>query len=156
MLKQRKLKKRCRHLGQTKTSLQKVAAAETSMFWGKFCDKVCLSEDGMTWHLKKKHPKANIEQSANSKNIRETEILLQVVLKFLVAKSAVKLSNDECYPVTVCCAFNDDQIQDICKMYNIIEPLLVSFNGGSEKFYPSFINSSYVKINGNGNCKNWF
>ena len=41
-------------------------------------------------------------------------------------------------------------------MYNIIEPLLVSFNGGSEKFYPSFINSSYIKITGNGNCKNWF
>ena len=141
-------------LEQTETSLQKVTAAETSTFSGKFYDKVCLSENGMTRHLNEKHPKANIEKTVYSNDIRETEILVPVFLKSLVENSAVKLSNDECYPVTVCSAFKDYQIQDICKMYNLTEPLLVSFNGGSKIFYPKFYKLFIYKFTGNGNCKN--
>ena len=86
-------------LEQTETSLQNVTATETSTFPCKFCDKVCVSKGGMTRHLRKKHPEADMAKSVNSSNVWEAaEILPQVVLKSFVEKGAGKLSNDEYYP----------------------------------------------------------
>ena len=126
-------------LEQTEISLQKVTAAETSTFPCKFSDKVRVSKGGMTRHLRKKHPEADMAKSVNSSNVGEAaEILPQVFLKSFVEKGPVKLSNDECYPATVCSEFKGYQIEDISKMHDLIGSLLVSFNGDSEIFYPKF------------------
>ena len=60
----------------------------------------------MTRHLKKKHPEADIKKSVRSNNIKEAaEILPSFVLKSFVEKATIKLSNDECYPATLCSEF---------------------------------------------------
>ena len=41
------------------------------------------------------------------------EILPPVVLKSFLEKGDIKLSNDECFPATVCSKLKDYQIEDI-------------------------------------------
>ena len=60
----------------------------------------------------------------------------------MYAQCVNKLSKDQCYPVEVTQQFQNIQnkvtLDFISPAYELIQPLLNSFNGDTEKFYPKF------------------
>ena len=59
----------------------------------------------------------------------------------IIQKSLKKLAQDECYPEEICSQFSNFRMS--CSVadlpaYNLITPVIKSFNGDVEKFYPSF------------------
>ena len=59
----------------------------------------------------------------------------------IVQKSLNKLAHDECYSEEICSQFSNFRMS--CSVadlpaYNLITPVINSFNGDVEKFYPSF------------------
>ena len=57
----------------------------------------------------------------------------------LVRRASKRLAQDECYPEEICSQFSSFRmscsVADL-PVYNLITPLINSFNGDAEKFYP--------------------
>ena len=81
------------------------------------------------------------------------------MLRSFVEKSAAKSVEDGCYPENVKREFKNFEISsvdDILPAYNLMLPIIKSFNGDPEKFYPhfykAFISAENLYKNLSGNC----
>ena len=100
-----------------------------------FCAKVCLSKGGLTRHISTKYYLETVESNAKLGKMLHPDIFYDI------QKSLKKLARDECYPEEICSQFSNFRMS--CSVadlpaYNLIAPVITSFNGDVEKFYPSF------------------
>ena len=99
-----------------------------------FCAKVCLSKGGLTRHISTKHHLETAEPSTKVSKMLHPDIFHDIS-----QKSLKRLAQDECYPEEICSQFSSFRmscsVADL-PVYNLITPLINSFNGDAEKFYP--------------------
>ena len=101
-----------------------------------FCAKICLSKGGLTRHISTKH---DLETAEPNKKVGK--MLHPDIFHDIIQKSLKKLAQDECYPEEICSQFSSFRMS--CSVvdlpaYNLITPVINSFNGDVEKFYPNF------------------
>ena len=110
----------------------------------------------MLRHVKSKHPDNLSSNEKSSKLKCSLDIFLQ---KSFIEKSAAKLAEDACYPEDVMGEFKkfkSSLVDDILQAYNLMVPIIKSFNGDPEKFYPqsykafSSTENLYKNLSGNG------
>ena len=101
----------------------------------EYCEKICLSKSGLSRHLRAKHPQGE-------KEFQKDNVELEIEdLKIMIEKSAAKLATDGCYTESIMQEFKNFKIvslEDIVPAYNLMLPVIKSFKGDTEKFYPSF------------------
>ena len=101
-----------------------------------FCAKFCLSKGGLTRHISSKHYLETVETNAKVR-----KMLLPDIFYDIIQKSFKKLAQDECYPEEICSQFSNfrmsGSVADL-PAYNLVTPVISSFNGDVEKFYPRF------------------
>ena len=101
-----------------------------------FCAKVCLSEGGLTRHNSTKHHLETAEP-----NTKVSKMLRPYIFYDIIQKSLKKLAQHEYYPEEICSQFSNFRmsysVTDL-PAYNLITPVINSFNGDVEKFYPNF------------------
>ena len=98
--------------------------------------KICLSESGLLRYVKSNHSENLSSNEESSKLKYSLDIFL---LKSFIEKSAAKLAKDACYPEEVMGKFKNfkiSSVEDILPAYNLMLPIMKSFNGDTEKFYP--------------------
>ena len=120
------------------------------------CSSVCLWESVLLRHLKSKHPENLLSNEESNKIKYNWDIFL---LRSFVEKSAAKLAEDLCDPENIIGEFKNFEISsvdDILPAYNLMLPIIKSFNGDPEKFYPqfykAFISAENLYKNLSGNC----
>ena len=120
------------------------------------CSKICRSESGLLRHAKPKLPENLSSNEESSKLKYSVDIFL---LKSFIEKSAAKLVEDARYPEDVLGEFKNFKIlsvDDILPAYNLMLPIIKSFNGDPEKFYPQFYkafsSTETLYENLSGNC----
>ena len=120
------------------------------------CSNVCLWESVLSRHLKSKYPENLLSNEESNKLKYNWDIFL---LRSFVEKSAAKLAEDACYPENVIGEFKNFEISsvdDILPAYNLMLPIIKSFNADPEKFYPqfykAFISAENLYKNLSGNC----
>ena len=101
-----------------------------------FCAKVCYSKGGLTRHISPKHHLETVEPNTKVRRMLHPDIFYDII-----QKSLKKLAQGECYPEEICSQFNNFRMS--CSVadlpaYNLITPVINSFNGDIEKFYPRF------------------
>ena len=101
-----------------------------------FCAKVCLSKGGLTRHISTKHHLETAEP-----NTKVSKMLHPYIFHDIIQKTLKKFAQDECYPEEICSQFSSFRMS--CSVadlpaYNLITPVINSFNGDAEKFYPNF------------------
>ena len=102
------------------------------------CNKVCISQRGLTRHTNSKHrgQSSTSEAAANYEDILHPSLLTD-----LLKQSCGKLAVDECYPVHIMDEFKGkkfNSMEDISDCYDLIKNVVLSFDGNVEKFYPKF------------------
>ena len=117
----------------------KVTSEKDSHYKCQFCTKLSISKEGLLRHIQAKH-KDKATDLSNSRQGTETSCqskLRVIELKDMFVKSAKKLAKDECYPVGVT-QFQSFKIlvEDIILDYKFFLPIVNSFAGDTEKFYP--------------------
>lgn len=113
----------------------------SSQFPCTFCTKVCLSKGGLTRHIKSKHPDSHSQgASLPPSKVKAVESILPVdTFKSMLLKGCEKLAADECYPEEICNEFRSYSSNiDPTTAYELIKPVVASFKGDLEKFYPNF------------------
>lgn len=102
------------------------------------CNKVCISQRGLTRHTNSKHrEKAITSKEANNYE----EILHPSLLTNFLKLSCEKLAVDECYPAHIMNEFKGKKFnstEDVFVCYDLIKATVLSFDGNAEKFYPKF------------------
>ena len=104
----------------------------------RVCSKNCLSESGLLTHVKLKHPE-NLSSNEESNKLKYSIDLF--LLKTFNQDSAAKLAEDACYSEDVMGKFKNFKISsagDILPAYNLMLPIIKSFNGDPEKSYPQY------------------
>ena len=100
-----------------------------------FCAKVCLSKGELTRHISTKH---HLETAEPNKKV--SKMLHPDLFHDIIQKRLKKLAQDECYPEEICSQFwsfrMSCSVSDL-PAYNLITPVIDSFNGDVEKFYPN-------------------
>ena len=96
-----------------------------------FCAKVRLSKGGLTRHISTKHHLETVEPNTKVRKILHPDIFYDII-----QKSLKKLAQDECYPEEICSQFSNFRMS--CSVadlpaYNIITPVINSFNGDVER-----------------------
>ena len=73
-------------------------------------------------------------------NTKVRKMLHPDIFYDIIQKSLKKLAQDECYPEEICSQFSNFRMSCsfVDPAYNLITPVINSFNGEVEKFYPSF------------------
>ena len=74
-------------------------------------------------------------------NTKVRKMLPPDIFHDIIQKSLKKLAQDECYPEEICSQFSNFRMScsvDDITAYNLITPVISSFNGDVEKFYPRF------------------
>ena len=99
-----------------------------------FCTEVCLSKGGLTRHI---NTKRHLETAEPNTKLSKT--LHPDIFHDIIQKSFKKLAIEECYPKETCSQISNFRMS--CSVanlpaYNIIKPVIDSFNGDVEKFYP--------------------
>ena len=106
----------------------------TSVFSCQACDKRCVTQRGLTRHINSKH-----SASTNIVCKPPEEKLTLAKLESLLQESVKKLSEDECYSEEILKELKNYSIADnVHTTYHIIKPVISSFNGDAERFYPDF------------------
>ena len=118
----------------------RVTSEKDSNYKCQFCTKVCISKEGLLRHIRAKHKDTATDFSdAKQETGTSFQCKLKITeLKDMYLKSAEKLANDECYPVGVTQQFQSFEIlvEDINLDYEFFLPVVNSFAGDTEKFYP--------------------
>ena len=125
------------------------APAANNTFNCQFCVKKCVTQRGLTRHTNAKHQQQqNPDQSnqntasANSKKIKSLEEILHTqYFKVFLEKCVKKLADDGCYPDNIRKEFHDYVVGPLDKVnaaYTFIKPIIGSFKGNADKFYPEF------------------
>ena len=121
--------------------------ANPTQYHCNFCEKICISQRGLTRHKNAKH---GVKQQQSTSTATSTitqkaeEIMTQASLKNKLEKSASKLAVNECYPIEVMEQFKNFKIHsldEITALYDSMKSILCSFNHSRdlEKFYPKFM-----------------
>ena len=100
------------------------------------CTKVCLSKGGLIRHISIKHYLETVETNTKVRKMLHPDIFYDII-----QKSLKNLAQDECYAEEICGQFSNFRMS--CSVAdlpadNLITPVINSFNGDVEKFYPSF------------------
>ena len=114
--------------------------APSKSYTCSFCEKVCVSQRGLSRHVNTKHKDKQAETSTE-KPVMPEDRMHPLVLKSFLKISAEKLSTDECYPQPIMDEFKAltfTTLQDVLPCYNLIKSVVRNFNGNAEKFYPEF------------------
>ena len=108
------------------------SAKNSGQYHCHICSKVYLSESGFAYQ----------NQERSNEESRKLKCNLDMFfLKSFVVKSAAKLAEDVCYPEDVMGEFKNFEISSvdhILPAYNLMLPIIKSFSGDPEKFYPQF------------------
>ena len=109
---------------------------EKSNFKCSVCQKVCQSERGLKRHETMKHSKKKPTDEASSDPVS----LHPLRLKTLIENCAIKLSKDECYPISIQEEFNGYKITvaQAILVHGKLENIISDYNGDADKFYPKF------------------
>ena len=96
-----------------------------------FCAKVCLSKGGLTRHISTKRYLETVEPDTKVRKMLHQDIFYDII-----QKSLKMLAQDECYPEEICSQFSNFRMS--CSVadlpaYNIITPVINSFNGDVER-----------------------
>ena len=120
-----------------KLRVEKITTLNNSLSYsGSFCAKVCLSKGGLTTrHISTKHHLETAER-----NTKVSKMLHPDIFNDIIQKSLKKIAQDECYPEEIWSQFSSFRMS--CSVadlpaYNLITPMINSFNGDVEKFYPN-------------------
>ena len=144
-------------LSEVNSVVENLPSAKNSrQYHCHICSKVCLTESGLSRHLKSKHPE---DLPSNEESSKLKYILDIFLLKSFVEKSAAKLAEDACYAEDVMGEFKNFEISsvdDISPAYKLMLPIIKSLNGDPEKFYPQFYkafsSAENLYKNLGGNC----
>ena len=144
-------------LSEVNSTVQNLPSAKNSgQHHCRDWSKICLSESGLLTHVKSKHPD-NLSSNEESSKLKYSIDLF--LLKTFNEDSAAKLAEDACYSEDVMGKFKNFKISsagDILPAYNLMLPIIKSFNGDPEKSYPqfykAFISTEKLYKNLSGNC----
>ena len=126
------------------TVIEKIPSSENPSFPCSHCQKICRSKGGLTRHNNAKHSDVSSDSSTSktSKHTKKAEEILHPdQMKKMIEHGVIKLAADECYPESVTDMFKKfrlDNNSENIPGYSLIKPLLESFDGDLEKFYPKF------------------
>ena len=118
--------------------VEKVPSKKSEQHHCQLCSKICVSKAGLSRHMKSKHQEALPAEQENSSQIHPLDIS---TLQKFIEKSADKLSKDSCYPDDIMEEFKSfkiSSVDDVLPAYNLLLPILKSFKGDAEKFYPQY------------------
>lgn len=118
--------------------VEKVPSKQSEQHHCQLCPKICMSKAGLSRHMKSKHQEALPAEQENSSNIHSLDMS---TLQNFIVKSADKLSKDACYPDEIMEEFKNfkiSSVDDVLPAYNLLSPILKSFKGEAEKFYPQY------------------
>ena len=118
-------------------AVEKIPTPNNSLYYQYcFCAKVCFSKARFTRHISTKQHLETAEP-----NTKVSEMLHPNIFFDILQKSLKKVGHNECYPEEICSQFSNFRMS--CSVahlpaYNLIMPVINSFNGNNEKFYPNF------------------
>ena len=121
------------------TCIKNLPSRENCSFKCGFYQKVCLSKAGLSRHEKAKHQQHSAHDSVSHSDSGSSRSKLELThFSLMYQKSAQKLSTDECYPDSVMEEFKNfnASFDDFMPYYKLILPVVNSFSGDTEKFYP--------------------
>ena len=125
------------------TCIKNLPSRQNFLFKCNFCPKDCLSKAGLSRHEKAKHQQhstLDIVSHSDSGGLRSRLELTDFILMY--QKCAQKLLLNECYPKSVMEEFKifNASLDDLMPYYKLILPVVNSFSGDTEKFYPQIYN----------------
>ena len=97
------------------------------------------SSFSLSRHEKAKHQQPSSHDSVSHSDSGSSRSRLELTdFSLMYQKSAQKLSTDECYPDSVMEEFKNfnASLDNLVPYYKLILPVVNSFNGDTEKFYP--------------------
>ena len=121
------------------TCIKNLPSRENCSFKCEFCPKVCLSKADLSRHEKAKHQQHSTHDSVSHSDSGSSRSRLELTdFSLMYQKSAQKLSTGECYPDSVMEEFKNftASLDDLMPYYKLILPVVNSFSGETEKFYP--------------------
>ena len=125
------------------TCITNLPSRENFSFKCEFCPKVCLSKAGSSRHEKAKHQQHSTLDSVSHSDSGGLRSRLELNdFSLMYEKSAQKLTTNECYPESVMEEFKNfnASLNDLIPYYKLILPVVNSFSGDTEKFYPQIYN----------------
>ena len=111
---------------------------------------MCLSKAGLSRQEKAKHQQQSTLDSVSHSDSGGLRSRLELTeFSLMYQKSAQKLSKDECYPESVMEEFKNfnASLEDLMPYYKLILPVVNSFSGDKEKFYPQIYNLYSQAVN---------
>ena len=121
------------------TCIKNIPSRKNCSFKCEFCPKVCLSNAGLSRHEKAKQQQHTTFDSAIHSDSGGLRSRLELTdFSLMHQKSAQKLSTDECYPESVMEELKNfsPSLHDLMPYYKLILPVVISFSGHTENFYP--------------------
>ena len=121
------------------TDIKNLPFRDNCSFKSEFFLKVCLSKAGLSRHEKAKHQQHSTLDSVSHGDSGGLRSRLELTdFSLMCQKSAQKLSKDECYEESVMKEFINfnESLDDLMPYCKLILPVVNSFSGDTEKFYP--------------------
>ena len=119
--------------------IKNLPSRENCSFKREFCPKVCLFKAGLSRHEEAKHQQHSTRDSVSHSDSGSSRSRMELTdFSLMYQKSAQKLLTDECYPDSVMEEFKNfnASLDNLVPYYKLILPVVNSFNGDTEKFYP--------------------
>ena len=125
------------------TCIKNLPSRENCSFKCEFCPKVCLTKAGLSRHEKAKHQQHSTLDSVSHSDSGGLRSRLELNdFSLMYHKSSQKLSTDECYLESAMEEFKNfnASLESLIPYYKLTLPVVNSFSGDIETFYPQIYN----------------